>query len=128
MATTSVWYLAIMRQSRTALDVVPTTIMSIKLRVAAEKMDARRAPELACLYVDPVRLLLSRSGSAPFVLYGTKSRDKAVRLFQVMQMSNERCTMTRIDEQEVHAAARTGLFTLQIIQLAAQRVRYASKA
>ena len=95
-----------MRQSRTALDVVPTTIMSIKLRVAAEKMDARRAPELACLYVDPVRLLLSRTGSAPFVLYGTKSRDKAVRLFQVMQMSNERCTMTRIDEQEVDAAAR----------------------
>jgi hypothetical protein len=111
--------LAIMRQSRTALDVVPTTIMSIKLRVAAEKMDARRAPELACLYVDPVRLLLSRSGSAPFVLYGTKSRDKAVRLFQVMQMLNERCTMTRIDEQEVDAAARTGLSTLQIIKLAA---------
>ena len=82
----------------------------MKLRVAAEKMDARKAPELACLYVDPVRLLLSRSGSAPFVLYGTKSRDKAVRLFQVMQMSNECCTMTRIDEQEVDAAARTGLF------------------
>jgi hypothetical protein len=57
---------ATIRQSRTALDVVTTTIVSMKLFVAAEKMDARAALDLARLRSDPVLLLLSRTGSTPF--------------------------------------------------------------
>jgi hypothetical protein len=45
---------------------VTTTIMSMKLFVAAEKMDGRAALDLARLRSDPVLLLLSRTGPTPF--------------------------------------------------------------
>jgi hypothetical protein len=40
--------------------------MSMKLFVAAEKMDGRAALDLARLRSDPVLLLLSRTGPTPF--------------------------------------------------------------